>query len=162
MAVAASARNALKIIRCTANKKLSSAKNHVKTIASTFLSPSITVKHFASVGKLLTSIIQFLIDNNSGDIPSFEGLFLPTHHKQQPYHRQKRAKNVSDGLNPPKHTKPLPDTKKCVRKRLSAFPTSKRHTPWIFQQRPGNTLKLSSGSLLEKSGDIPPPGGDFF
>ncbi|MCM4769444.1 hypothetical protein MMS21_26110 [Escherichia coli] len=77
MAVAASARNALKIIRCTANKKLSSAKNHVKTIASTFLSPSITVKHFASVGKLLTSIIQFLIDNNSGDIPSFEGLFYP-------------------------------------------------------------------------------------
>ncbi|MCV0732067.1 hypothetical protein MLI38_027815, partial [Escherichia coli] len=40
--------------------------------------------------------------------------------------------------------------------------TSKRRTPWIFQQRLGNTLKLSSGSLLEKSGDIPPPGGDFF
>ncbi|HGV7061090.1 TPA: hypothetical protein M2R19_RS27565, partial [Escherichia coli] len=75
------ARNALKIIRCTANKKLSSAKNHVKTIASTFLSPSITVKHFASVRKLLTSIIQFLIDNNSGDIPSFEGLFF-THTPQ--------------------------------------------------------------------------------
>ncbi|WP_213046024.1 hypothetical protein, partial [Escherichia coli] len=77
----ASARNALKIIRCTANKKLSSTKNHVKTIASTFLSPSITVKHSASVGKLLTSIIQFLIDNNSGDIPSFEGLFF-THTPQ--------------------------------------------------------------------------------
>ncbi|EPJ3114213.1 hypothetical protein I4X13_005236 [Escherichia coli] len=61
-----------------------------------------------------------------------------------------------------KHTKPLPYVKKCVRKRLSAFPTSKRRTPWIFQQRLGNTLKLSSGSLLEKSGDIPPPGGDFF
>ncbi|EHN5120665.1 hypothetical protein ACRXBJ_004876 [Escherichia coli] len=142
MAVAASARNALKIIRCTANKKLSSAKNHVKTIASTFLSPSITVKHFASVGKLLTSIIQFLIDNNSGDIPSFEGLFLPTHHKQQPYHRQKRAQNVSDGLNQPKHTKPLLNAKKCVRKRLSAFLVSKKLSAVDFHCRDPETRSI--------------------
>ncbi|EES7222490.1 hypothetical protein FPF13_005024 [Escherichia coli] len=142
MAVAASARNALKIIRCTANKKLSSAKNHVKTIASTFLSPSITVKHFASVGKLLTSIIQFLIDNNSGDIPSFEGLFLPTHHKQQPYHRQKRAQNVSDDLNQPKHTKPLPNAKKCVRKRLSAFLVSKKLSAVDFHCRDPETRSI--------------------
>ncbi|MCM5415853.1 hypothetical protein MMT18_28530, partial [Escherichia coli] len=69
---------------------------------------------------------DFSIDNNSGDTPSFEGLFLPTHHKQQPYHRQKRAQNVSDGLNQPKHIKPLPDAKNRVRKRLSAFLVSKK------------------------------------
>ncbi|EOO0544526.1 hypothetical protein BM602_RS25975 [Escherichia coli] len=142
MAVAANARNALKIIRCTANKKLSSAKNHVKTIASTFLSPSITVKHFASVGKLLTSIIQFLIDNNSGDIPSFEGLFLPTHHKQHPYHRQKRAQNVSDGLNQPKHIKPLPDAKNRARKRLSAFLESKKLSAVDFHCRDPETRSI--------------------
>ncbi|HFS3847769.1 TPA: hypothetical protein ACHYZO_005302, partial [Escherichia coli] len=36
--------------------------------------------------------------------------------------RQKRAQNVSNSLNPPKHNETLPDAKKCVRKRLSAFP----------------------------------------
>ncbi|EPT0315120.1 TPA: hypothetical protein ACV46Q_005371, partial [Escherichia coli] len=66
----------------------------------------------------------------------------PTHHKQHPYHRQKRAQNVSDGLNQPKHIKPLPDAKNRVRKRLSAFLESKKLSAVDFHCRDPETRSI--------------------
>ncbi|MCM5415841.1 hypothetical protein MMT18_28470, partial [Escherichia coli] len=61
--------------------------------------------------------------------------------------RQKRAQNVSDGLNQPKHIKPLPDAKNRVRKRLSAFlalAAIAKPSPWSVDAR--NAQEFCSAS----------------